>query len=117
MAGIEETAMTHSGNTDHNHAHENARHTAADTCCQGKNACVQPMATQQTPKMAGPVFLISNMDCATEEGEIRHALDGMTGIRNLQFHLGERQLVIDADEDTLQEALAAIRKAGFKPKP
>lgn len=108
--------MTHSGNTDHNHAHENARHTAADTCCQGKNACVQPMATQQTPKMAGPVFLISNMDCATEEGEIRHALDGMTGIRNLQFHLGERQLVIDADEDTLQEALAAIRKAGFKPE-
>jgi Cd2+/Zn2+-exporting ATPase len=64
----------------------------------------------------GSVFLISNMDCATEEGEIRHAVDGIAGIRGLQFNLGDRQLVIDADDEALQLALSVIRKAGFKPE-
>ena len=35
-------------------------------------------------------FRIANMDCASEEGEIRQALDGMAGIHQLQFRLGAR---------------------------
>ena len=57
------------------------------------------------------------MDCATEEGEIRHALARLEGIRTLQFRLGQRQLLIDADAPVLERALAAIRKAGFNPVP
>jgi Cd2+/Zn2+-exporting ATPase len=61
-------------------------------------------------------FRIANMDCATEEAEIRRALEGLAGIRSLQFDLGSRQLAIEADGPALQQALAAIRKAGFKPE-
>ncbi|WP_243457498.1 heavy metal translocating P-type ATPase [Ottowia testudinis] len=61
-------------------------------------------------------FRIENMDCASEESEIRRALDGLSGIRGLQFNLGSRELAIDADEQALLMALNAIRKAGFKPE-
>ena len=62
-------------------------------------------------------FRIANMDCASEESEIRRALDGMAGIRSLQFNLGDRELAIAADDPVLQQAVDAIRKAGFKPEP
>ena len=57
------------------------------------------------------------MDCAAEEAEIRAALDGIAGIRGLQFQLAARTLAIDADAAALAPALAAIRQAGFDPQP
>ncbi|HPT57828.1 MAG TPA: heavy metal translocating P-type ATPase, partial [Casimicrobium sp.] len=57
------------------------------------------------------------MDCASEEGEIRRALEPIAGIRSLSFQLGARTLAIDAEAAALQPALDAIRKAGFSPKP
>jgi Cd2+/Zn2+-exporting ATPase len=57
------------------------------------------------------------MDCASEESEIRRALDGVAGIRSLQFNLGDRELAIAANDSALPQALEAIRKAGFKPEP
>jgi Cd2+/Zn2+-exporting ATPase len=57
------------------------------------------------------------MDCATEEGEIRHALAGVDGIRGLRFLLAERVLAIDAEAAALSSALAAIRRLGFNPEP
>ncbi|MEQ1593825.1 MAG: heavy metal translocating P-type ATPase [Casimicrobium sp.] len=57
------------------------------------------------------------MDCASEEGEIRRALEPIAGIRSLSFQLGARTLAIDADAAALQPALEAIRKAGFTPQP
>ena len=57
------------------------------------------------------------MDCASEEGEIRRALEPVAGIRLLRFQLGARTLTIDADPKDLHQALEAIRKAGFDPKP
>ena len=41
---------------------------------------------------------ISNMDCATEEAEIRKALDRIDGIRSLRFQLAARTLEITASE-------------------
>lgn len=61
-------------------------------------------------------FHISNMDCASEESEIRRALDGIQGIDALRFDLGARVLTISASEAALPGALQAIRKAGFKPE-
>ena len=57
------------------------------------------------------------MDCASEEGEIRRALEPLAGMRSLRFQLGARTLIIDADPEDLPQALDAIRKLGFDPKP
>jgi Cd2+/Zn2+-exporting ATPase len=64
-----------------------------------------------------PVFRIPTMDCASEEGEIRHAVANIPGVRSLQFQLAARTLSIDAEAESLPLVLAAIRKAGFKPAP
>ena len=70
------------------------------------------------PEPAGiPVFRIPTMDCAAEEGEIRHALAKLPGLRSLSFQLGARTLAIDAPAESIAQALEAIRKAGFKPVP
>ena len=55
------------------------------------------------------------MDCAYEESEIRRAVADIPGVRSLQFQLAARRLSIDAEVKSLPLALAAIRKAGFKP--
>jgi Cd2+/Zn2+-exporting ATPase len=57
------------------------------------------------------------MDCASEESEIRRALDNVPGIRGLGFQLGQRTLTIDADGDALSQAVSAIGKAGFDAVP
>ncbi|MBE7940706.1 heavy metal translocating P-type ATPase [Ramlibacter aquaticus] len=57
------------------------------------------------------------MDCSVEEAEIRRALEPVPGIRSLNFQLSARTLAIDAQEDAYPAALAAIRKAGFRPEP
>src|SRR5262245_37110477 len=62
-------------------------------------------------------FRITNMDCPSEEGEIRRVLDGVDDIRGLQFDLGQRELVVTASGSAIQQALVAIRKAGFNPEP
>ena len=57
------------------------------------------------------------MDCTIEESEIRRALEPVAGIRSLGFELSARTLRIDAAPAAYAEALAAIRKAGFDPRP
>jgi len=59
---------------------------------------------------------ISNMDCATEEAEIRKALDRIDGIRSLRFQLAARTLEITASEAGLAQAVEAIRSSGFEPE-
>ncbi|MCW5660080.1 MAG: heavy metal translocating P-type ATPase [Burkholderiaceae bacterium] len=54
------------------------------------------------------------MDCASEESEIRRALEPVTGIRGLGFRVGERSLHIDAPAEATQAAVAAIRNIGFE---
>jgi Cd2+/Zn2+-exporting ATPase len=76
---------------------------------------------QSTPSLAGldgaSRFRIANMDCASEESEIRRAVASIDGIRGLKFQLGQRSLTIDAPAAAVAQALAAIRKAGFDPQP
>ncbi|MES2530054.1 MAG: heavy metal translocating P-type ATPase [Pseudomonadota bacterium] len=54
------------------------------------------------------------MDCAVEESDIRRTLDKIPGIRSLNFQLGARTLTIQAPEDVVAVAVAAIRKAGYE---
>jgi len=74
--------------------------------------------TEAQPQPSGiPVFRIPSMDCAAEEGEIRHALATLPGLRSLRFQLGARTLAIDAPAESIPQALQALRQAGFKPVP
>ncbi len=113
---------------DHGHAHDHDHAPAAappahDACCShtgcdsaSVSAFVSAPEAADLPKGA-TLFRIPTMDCAVEESEIRRALEPVAGIGALRFRLGERTMAITADEAALAEALAAIRKAGFKPEP
>lgn len=87
--------------------------TPADACCGDRVAPLTP----GKPTTKGAVFRITAMDCASEESEIRRALEPVSGIRTLGFQLGARTLAIDAPDEVIPQALAAIRKAGFNPEP
>lgn len=90
-------------------------------CCSGSSShassAAAPAAARLGVSADGPTFVIPTMDCASEESEIRGALQSVAGITGLRFQLGARTLQIQAPEAALAEALAAIRKAGFSPKP
>ena len=45
------------------------------------------------------------MDCASEESDIRRALEGIAGLRDLRFHLSERSLRIDGSPEALDAAV------------
>ena len=84
----------------------------ADAACCGSGCATVPVAPEPTASDATTIepqrFRIANMDCASEESEIRRALEGMAGIRSLRFNLGKRELAIAADDHALQQALDAI---------
>ena len=101
-----------------NHAH--TEESNASHACGCGSACGSESiaAAQPKPEPKGiTVFRIPTMDCAAEEGEIRHALAKLPGLRGLSFQLGARTLAIDAPAESIPHALDAIRKAGFKPVP
>jgi Zn2+/Cd2+-exporting ATPase len=54
------------------------------------------------------------MDCASEESEIRHAVEGIPGVLGLRFQFGERSLRIDGEPQATLAAVEAIRKTGFQ---
>ncbi len=96
---------------------------ANDDNCGERDDCARTPAEDQATPMASDaanpvaVFRISTMDCATEESEIRRALDGVPGVRGVQFQLAARTLSIDASRDSIALAVNAIRALGFDPQP
>ncbi len=62
-------------------------------------------------------FHVPTMDCASEESEIRRSVEHIAGIRAMTFQLGQRTMAIDAPLASVDQAVAAIRKAGFDPQP
>jgi Zn2+/Cd2+-exporting ATPase len=94
---------------------------AANSDCCAADACCAPTAKGVAAATAIPagasVFRIPAMDCAVEESDIRRALDKVDGIRSVNFQLGARTLAIQASEDVVAAAVAAIRKAGYEPTP
>ena len=59
---------------------------------------------------------IPSMDCATEEAEIRKALDPIDGIRSVRFQLAARTIEITASQTRLVQVVETIRSAGFHPE-
>lgn len=91
---------------EHDHAHDHA------------HSGIHPTASAMPDVPTGMIaYRISTMDCASEESEIRRALEPIEGIRGLSFQLGARTLAVDAPSDLLPTILDSIRKAGFDPQP
>lgn len=87
----------------------------ADACrsCKAPDPGATPVAVDRHRQQ----FRIPTMDCASEESEIRHAVDDIAGIAAMSFQLGARTMAIEAPPAVVEQALAAIRKAGFDPQP
>lgn len=105
-------------NTPHSPAPSAATGEPADTCV----ACHSDAPLVATSAGAdliggGARFRVLTMDCASEESEIRRAVEHITGIRAMTFQLGQRTIAIDAPLASIEQALAAIREAGFDPQP
>jgi Zn2+/Cd2+-exporting ATPase len=61
-------------------------------------------------------FRVEELDCATEEGELRTVLTEVLGVRSLEFDLVARHVSVRHDLDTNAPIEAAIRAAGMRPK-
>ena len=81
-------------------------------CCGASEHA--PAAAAPIPLGGGQRFRVPAMDCASEESEIRRAVEGIPGILGLRFQLGERSLRIDGDPQAALEAAEAIRRSGFE---
>ncbi len=67
--------------------------------------------------MKQSVFIISNMDCPTEEALIRKRLGSVPGIGELSFNLMARRLTVMHTLDDDQSICDALRKIGMKAVP
>lgn len=98
---------------EHGHSHP----AVTGNAC-GSGACstsFTPSPTTSVDAKAGMLLLrIPQMDCASEEGQIRRALDGFADIKRLQFDLSGRTLAVDAPPESWDGVAAAIDAIGLK---
>ncbi len=62
------------------------------------------------------VFRVEELDCATEENELREVLTPLAGVRGLEFDLVARHVRVRHVLDLPDSIAAAIRAAGMRPK-
>ncbi|CDS52979.1 Lead, cadmium, zinc and mercury transporting ATPase; Copper-translocating P-type ATPase [Polaromonas sp. CG9_12] len=91
--------------------------TMNDCCHSTEKTNGIPPATAAPVPAGAQRFRIPSMDCPVEENDIRRVLEPIKGIRSLNFQLVARTLAIDAPDDALQAAVAAIGQAGYKMQP
>ena len=107
----------HNDGHEHAHPHEAATAQLVDSCC-GSACSISAPAKQpqaQLPASAKALQLrVPSMDCPTEEGQIRAALEGFATIRRLSFDLPGRALAVDAPAAAWPDIVGAINAAGFK---
>jgi Zn2+/Cd2+-exporting ATPase len=61
-------------------------------------------------------FRVEELDCATEENELRAALLPLNGVRSLEFDLVARHVTIKHSLATTETLSGAIKAAGMRPK-
>ena len=88
----------------------------------GTHACGACTSTAAAPERATPVgagqrFRVPALDCASEEADIRRAVERIAGVRALVFATGERSLRIDGDAAAVEQAVGAIRGIGYQISP
>jgi Zn2+/Cd2+-exporting ATPase len=62
------------------------------------------------------VFRVEELDCATEENELREALGGIAEVSRLEFDLVARRVTVHHSLDSATPIESAIREAGMRPR-
>ncbi|PAT38009.1 heavy metal translocating P-type ATPase [Vandammella animalimorsus] len=83
----------------------------------GRESDAQPALQDHANGQSWHYLRIPDMDCPSEEAQIRQALAGIADIAQLQFRFGQRLLRLAAPAAQLPAVLAAIRAAGFEVEP
>ena len=67
-------------------------------------------------KMNKTIFEITKMDCPSEENLIRMKLDGISGIKNLDFDITNRKLIVfhDGQTDQIEKSIIDLKLGGKK---
>ncbi len=92
------------------HAHDSHSHDDHGHSCCGHAPAPTPAAHLPDDLL----LRIPTMDCPTEEGQIRRALERIDGVGRLRFDLAGRTLSIDAPGALWAPITAAIHAAGFQ---
>ena len=103
----------------HDHPHDIQPNPAGEAPAPACGACCgaaehAPAAAAPAPLGGGQRFRIPAMDCASEESEIRRAVEGIPGVLGLRFQLGDRSLRIAGEPHAALAAAEAIRNTGFE---
>jgi len=85
----------------------------ADDCC---------VAPSMAAPLSGPssgvgvvTYRVEELDCATEENDLRAVLTPLTGVRSLEFDLVGRRVRVRHDLESPAPIEAAIRQLGMRP--
>lgn len=102
----------------HHEPLNNPKQAQETNSCGCQHTCSSAVKTPDADKKssAAPrqlLLRVPAMDCPTEEGQIRRALEAFTDIRRLSFDLPARMLRIDVPTEHWANVQAAIGKAGF----
>ena len=94
-------------------SHDGSASSVTDDCCA---------APLVTAGLAGPssgagvvTYRVEELDCATEENDLRAALTPLAGVRSLEFDLVGRRVRVRHDLSSPAPIEAAIRELGMRP--
>lgn len=79
----------------------------------------QPVPTKaaaKDPTHTSSVFIITEMDCPTEEQLIRSKLATVSAISAVEFNLMRRQLTVSHAESAQDTVISALQSIGFEPQ-
>ena len=99
---------------EHDHGHPPATSTVdGDECC---------VAPSMAAPLAGPstgvgvvTYRVEELDCATEENDLRAVLTPLPGVRSLEFDLVGRRVRVRHELASPEPIEAAIRELGMRP--
>ncbi|WP_343623262.1 cation-translocating P-type ATPase [Roseateles puraquae] len=117
LTGMHDHAETHDHGHHHGHTHGHEHEPVAPACCHGSSctSAAAPLPTLSAEADGNALLLrIPAMDCPTEEGQIRRALEGISGVNGLRFDLPARALHVDAPPAVWPTVTQAITRAGFQ---
>jgi Cd2+/Zn2+-exporting ATPase len=99
----------------------------SDECCKNRCKCgvsntpseplIEPKQRVGIGTGISSRYLITDMDCPTEEAMIRSAFKNRTGILGLDFNLLERLLTVHHQVGVETEIVSLLQGIGFEPYP
>ena len=78
--------------------------------------CCPPPVLELSRSGSMSVFRVEELDCPTEENDLRSVLTPLAGVRSLEFDLVARQVRVRHDLPTPEPIEAAIRALGMRPR-